>query len=64
MAQIDKINEQVNFFGLYFDVFWYRISLLVREIPLWFQNVHQEEFFYDLLDYFVQNQEIRYGKTA
>lgn len=57
VAQVEKINEQVSFFGLSFDVFG-TDQLLVREIPLWFQNVHQEDFFYDLLDYFAQNQEV------
>ena len=57
VAQVEKINEQVSFFGLSFDVFG-TDQLLVREIPLWFQDVHQEDFFYDLLDYFAQNQEV------
>lgn len=57
VAQIDTINEKVQSFGLAFDVFG-NDQLLVREIPLWFQDVHQEDFFYDLLDYFAQNQNI------
>jgi DNA mismatch repair protein MutL len=57
LAQLDKINESTAFFGLEFEQFG-NDRILVREIPLWLQNVDQEPFLNDLLDYFVQNNTV------
>lgn len=57
LAQLDTINEKIQPFGLSFEAFG-NDSLLVRQIPLWFQDVHQEDFFMDLLDYFMQNRKV------
>ena len=54
LSLVDSINEKIASFGLSFEVFG-NDRLIVREIPLWFQDVHQEDFFYDLVDFFVQN---------
>lgn len=57
MAQVDTINEKVDYFGLNFEAFG-TDQLIVREVPLWFQDVHQEDFLQDLIDYFMQNQQV------
>uniref|UniRef100_UPI003AB141E8 DNA mismatch repair endonuclease MutL n=1 Tax=Faecalitalea cylindroides TaxID=39483 RepID=UPI003AB141E8 len=48
MSQVNTINEKTSFFGLEFEPFG-NDQLIVREIPLWFQDVHEEAFLYDLL---------------
>ena len=50
MSQVNTINEKTSFFGLEFEPFG-NDQLIVREIPLWFQDVHEEAFLYDLLDF-------------
>ena len=53
LSLVDSINEKIASFGLSFEVFG-NDRLIVREIPLWFQDVHQEDFFYDLVEFFFQ----------
>ena len=57
MAQVDTMNEKIDYFGLNFEAFG-TDQLIVREVPLWFQDVHQEDFLQDLIDYFMQNQQV------
>lgn len=57
IAQIETINEKTRPFGIVFEVFGMD-RLLVRQVPLWFQDVEEEAFFHDLLDFFMQNQEV------
>ena len=61
IANLPKINEQTKFFGLEFEQFG-RDQIIVREIPIWFQNVHEDAFFQDLIDYFIQNETVDIGK--
>ena len=56
MSQVNTINEKTSFFGLEFEPFG-NDQLIVREIPLWFQDVHEEAFLYDLLDFFEKDNE-------
>lgn len=57
LAQIDTINEKTDYFGFVFEPFG-QDQVIVREIPLWFQDIHQKAFLQDLLDVFMQNQKI------
>lgn len=57
MSQVQQINEKTAFFGLEFEPFG-QDQLIIREIPLWFQDVHKVDFLQDLLDFFAQNQEV------
>lgn len=57
MTMISKINEQVQFFGLHFEPFG-NDQVIIREIPIWFQDVHEDEFFQDLMDFFMQNENV------
>ena len=57
MSQVNLINDKTRFFGLEFETFG-NDQLIVREIPLWFQDVHEEEFLYDLLDLFEKDNEV------
>lgn len=57
LSRIMEINEKTKYFGLEFEIFG-TDQLIVREIPIWFQDVHEEEFLYDLLDLFEKNQEV------
>ncbi len=57
MAQIDTINEKIDYFGLHFEAFG-TDQLILREIPLWFQDVDQKAFLQDLIDYFIENQQV------
>lgn len=61
MSQVNTINEKTSFFGLEFEPFG-NDQLIVREIPLWFQDVHEEAFLYDLLDLFEKDNEIDMSK--
>lgn len=61
MSQVNTINEKTSFFGLEFEPFG-NDQLIVREIPLWFQGVHEEAFLYDLLDFFEKDNEIDMSK--
>lgn len=57
MAQVDAINEKIDYFGLHFEPFG-TDQLILREIPLWFQDVDQKAFLQDLIDFFVVNQDV------
>lgn len=57
LALIDQINAKTDFFGLHFEQFG-DDQVIVREIPLWFQDVYEEDFLQDLIDYFIQNKEV------
>lgn len=56
-AVVDSINGAIEPFGIQFEIFG-QDQLIVREVPLWFQDVHAQPFLYDLIDYFVQNHSI------
>lgn len=60
LSQVMTINEKTEFVGIEFEVFG-TDQLIVREIPLWFQDVHEEAFLYDLLDFFEKNQDVEMG---
>lgn len=60
LALLEDINEKTDFFGLHFEQFG-DDQVIVREIPLWFQDVYEEEFLQDLIDFFVQNKEVDMG---
>lgn len=57
LAQVHKINEKTEFFGLKFEPFG-TDQMILREIPAWFQDVDQIPFLQDLLDYFAQTQDV------
>ncbi|MDO4467416.1 MAG: DNA mismatch repair endonuclease MutL [Bacillota bacterium] len=57
LALLEEINEKISFFGLHFEQFG-DDQVIVREIPLWFQDVYEEEFLQDLIDFFIQNKEV------
>ncbi len=57
IAQIDDINEKTEFFGLTFEAFG-DDQIIVREIPMWFHDVDQKKFLQDIIDYFIQTQNI------
>lgn len=57
IAQMETINEKTRPFGIVFELFGVD-RLLVRQVPLWFQDVDEEAFFHDLLDFFIQNHEV------
>lgn len=61
LAQYMTINEKVAYFGLEFEPFG-TDQLILREIPLWFHDVDQKKFLQDLLDYFVENQNVDMAK--
>lgn len=60
LSQVKTINEKTAFFGLEFEPFG-NDQLIVREIPLWFQNVHETDFLYDLIDLFEKNNDVDMG---
>ena len=57
MGQIKTINDKVSFFGLHFEEFG-TDRFLLREVPLWFQNVDADAFLQDMMDYFRQHQDV------
>lgn len=57
IAQMETINEKTRPFGIVFELFGVD-RLLVRQVPLWFQDVDEGAFFHDLLDFFIQNHEV------
>lgn len=61
LSQVMSINEKTKFFGIEFEVFG-TDQLIVREIPLWFQDVHEEDFLYDLLDLFDKTNDVDMAK--
>lgn len=61
LAQYMVINEKTAFFGIEFELFG-TDQLILREIPLWFHDVDQKQFLQDLLDYFVENQDVDMAK--
>ena len=61
LAQYMTINEKTTFFGIEFEPFG-TDQLILREIPLWFHDVDQKQFLQDLLDYFVENQDVDMAK--
>lgn len=61
LAQYMTINEKTAYFGLEFEPFG-TDQLILREIPLWFHDVDQKKFLQDLLDYFVENQDVDMAK--
>jgi len=61
LAQYMTINEKIAFFGIEFEPFG-TDQLILREIPLWFHDVDQKQFLQDLLDYFVENQDVDMAK--
>lgn len=61
LAQYMTINEKTAFFGIEFEAFG-TDQLILREIPLWFHDVDQKQFLQDLLDYFVENQDVDMAK--
>lgn len=61
LAQYMTINEKAAFFGIEFEPFG-TDQLILREIPLWFHDVDQKQFLQDLLDYFVENQDVDMAK--
>ena len=61
ISSINTINEKTRFFGIEFEPFG-NDQIIVREIPIWFQNVHEIDFFQDLIDYFIQNDEVDMSK--
>lgn len=61
LAQYMTINEKTAIFGIEFEPFG-TDQLILREIPLWFHDVDQKQFLQDLLDYFVENQDVDMAK--
>lgn len=61
LAQYMTINEKTAYFGLEFEPFG-TDQLILREIPLWFHDVNQKKFLQDLLDYFIENQNVDMAK--
>lgn len=61
LSQVLTINEKTKFFGIEFEIFG-TDQLIVREIPLWFQDVHEEDFLYDLLDLFDKDNDVDMAK--
>lgn len=61
IAQYMTINKKTAFFGIEFEPFG-TDQLILREIPLWFHDVDQKQFLQDLLDYFVENQDVDMAK--
>ena len=61
LSQYMTINEKTAFFGLEFEPFG-TDQLIIREIPLWFHDVDQKQFLQDLLDYFIENQDVDMAK--
>lgn len=61
LAQYMAINEKTAFFGIEFEPLG-TDQLILREIPLWFHDVDQKQFLQDLLDYFVENQDVDMAK--
>lgn len=61
LAQYMTINEKTAYFGLEFEPFG-TDQLILREIPLWFHDVDQKKFLQDLLDYFIENQNVDMAK--
>ena len=61
LTQYMAINEKTAFFGIEFEPFA-TDQLILREIPLWFHDVDQKQFLQDLLDYFVENQDVDMAK--
>ena len=61
LVQYMAINEKTAVFGIEFEPFG-TDQLILREIPLWFHDVDQKQFLQDLLDYFVENQDVDMAK--
>ena len=57
LTNIMAINEYTRYFGIEFEPFGLD-QVIVREVPLWFESLNEEDFLEDLLAYFKQNNQV------
>ena len=57
LTNLPAINEKTRYFGIEFEPFGMD-QVIVREVPLWFESLNEEDFLMDLLDYFKQNNQV------
>ena len=58
VTQIDDINALLNEIGITLEAFGNN-TFVVRELPIWVQDVQEESFIQDMIDYFLKNNEIK-----
>ncbi len=58
VTQIDEINALLNTLGITLEAFGNH-TFIVRELPIWVQDVQEEKFIQDMIDYFLKNNEIK-----
>ena len=61
LTNLMAINEMTRYFGIEFEPFGMD-QVIVREVPLWFDEIKEEEFLMDMLDFIQQNDAIDMGK--
>ena len=57
LTNLLSINEMTRYFGIEFEPFGMD-QVIVREVPLWFDTVNEEQFLMDLLEFFKQNNQV------
>lgn len=61
IVQLDEINDMLSNMNIHLELFG-EDSVLLREIPLWLKNTNLKNFVYDLVDFYLKNNEISEAK--
>ena len=61
VQRVDELNEAIADTHIVFEPFGGN-SLAVREVPSWMVDIDENKFLEDILDYFVNEKDIRYAK--
>jgi len=62
MQRIEEINQAMQELHLSFEPFG-KDTLVIRSVPSWMKEIEQEQFLNDLLDAFIQEQDLHFAKT-
>lgn len=57
MYRMEEINQATSYFGITFEAFGNN-QMIVREVPLWFNEVDPKTFLEDILDFYNENEKI------
>lgn len=58
VTQIDDINAILEALGIHLEAFGNH-TFIVRELPIWVQDVQEERFIQDMIDFYLKNNEIQ-----
>ncbi|NBK96643.1 MAG: DNA mismatch repair endonuclease MutL [Erysipelotrichia bacterium] len=57
VAQIDDINALLNQVGIVLEAFGNH-TFIIRELPIWMNDIEEEKFIQDMIDFYLKNNEI------